>query len=174
MLVIDENRLFDNNTVYVKNMANLVKRDRNHPSVIVWSFCNEVDCEGEHEAGGPAFQAVTDKLDGSRPTLANMFTFHDLLSDTIDVQGFSHRDRKTLEQCHAELPNKPIIQSECCSCNTMRDTDEGCETMSDNPHTTCDQKSFNARCLEKLVNASDGIEYSSGTFIWTLLDYYGA
>ena len=55
----------------------------------------------------------------------------------------------------------------------MRDVDEGCETMSDNPKTTCDQKSFNARCLETLVNASDGTEYASGTFVWTLLDYYG-
>ena len=173
MVVIDENRLFDNNTQYVKNMADLVKRDRNHPSVIVWSFCNEVGCEGDHEAGGPAFQSVATTLDGSRPTLANMFTFHDLLSDTIDVQGFSHRHRDTLDKCHADLPDKPIIQSECCSCNTMRDVDQGRETMSDNPHTPYDQKSFNARCLENLVNASDGTAYSSGTFVWTLLDYYG-
>jgi hypothetical protein len=35
------------------------------------------------------------------------------------------------------------------------------------------QKSFNARCLESLVNASDGVDYSSGTFVWTLFDYYG-
>jgi Domain of unknown function (DUF4982)/Glycoside hydrolase family 2 C-terminal domain 5 len=52
-------------------------------------------------------------------------------------------------------------------------TDEGCETKKDNPHSGCDQKAFNGRCLENLVNASDGAEYSSGTFIWTLFDYYG-
>jgi hypothetical protein len=45
--------------------------------------------------------------------------------------------------------------------------------MKDNPHYACNQKAFNARCLENLVNASDGVEYSSGTFIWTLFDYYG-
>ena len=45
-------------------------------------------------------------LDGSRPTLANMFTFGDLLSDTIDVQGFSHQSRAKLKQCHAKLPHK--------------------------------------------------------------------
>jgi hypothetical protein len=173
MVVIDENRLFDNNTKYVQNFANLVKRDRNHPSVIVWSFCNEVGCEDDHETGGPAFQAVANELDGSRPTLANMFTFHDLLSDTIDVQGFSHQHRDKLDNCHKDMPEKPIVQSECCSCNTMRDVDEGCETEGDNPHTDCDQKSFNARCLQNLVNASDGTSYASGTFVWTLLDYYG-
>ena len=170
---MDENRLFDNNTAYVENMKDLVKRDRNHPSIIIWSFCNELGCEGDHENGGPAFQQITTEYDGTRPTLANMFTFNDLLSNTIDIQGFSHRGRKDLDDCHAALPDKPIFMSECCSCNTMRSEDVGCETKSDNPHYACDQISFNARCLEQRVNASDGVEYAIGTMVWTLFDYYG-
>jgi len=71
------------------------------------------------------------------------------------------------------MPDKPIMMSECCSCNTMRNADIGCETMKDNPHSTCDQAAFNARCLERTVNASDGVEYAAGTFVWTLFDYYG-
>ena len=31
-------------------LCELVKRDRNHPAVVIWSFCNEAGCEGEHEA----------------------------------------------------------------------------------------------------------------------------
>ena len=58
---------------------------------------------------------------------------------TMDVQGFSHQSRSKLEQCHAKLPDKPIFLSECCSCNTMRDEDEGCETTHDNPHKACTQ-----------------------------------
>ncbi|KAL3927848.1 MAG: hypothetical protein SGPRY_002644, partial [Prymnesium sp.] len=93
MVVMDENRLFSNDTQArapglqirenlfdasdqqdVVNMGALVRRDRNHPSVVIWSFCNEGGCEGSHEAGGPLFQEVTYKYDGTRPTLANMFT----------------------------------------------------------------------------------------------------
>jgi hypothetical protein len=133
MVVLDENRLFGNNSHYVDNMQALVKRDRNHPSVILWSFCNELDCQGEHEAAGPAFQQVVDTLDGTRPTLANMMKYGGILSDTVDVQGFSHRPRETLDQCHEALPEKPIMMSECCSCNTMRGEDAGCETAYDNP-----------------------------------------
>lgn len=137
IVVMDENRLFDDNPHYIHNMGALVKRDRNHPSVVIWSFCNEGACEGKHETGGPPFQAISTELDGTRPTLANMFTFNDLLSNTIDVQGFSHQSRQKLEACHAALPHKPIYMSECCSCNTMRDEDVGCETLRDNPHYSC-------------------------------------
>jgi len=175
IVVMDENRLFANETKYVINMGIMVKRDRNHPSVVIWSFCNEAGCEGSHEAGGPRFREISYRYDGTRPVLANMFTFGDLLSNTIDVQGFSHQSRTKLEQCHARLPHKPIYMSECCSCNTMRDEDEGCETMSDNPHNSCIQKSFNARCAESnhATNASDGVNYAIGTMVWTLFDYYG-
>lgn len=40
-------------------------------------------------------------------------------------------------------------------------------------HYDCNQAAFNGRCLERLVNASDGTEYASGTFVWTLFDYIG-
>ena len=89
VVVMDENRLFGNASAYISNMGAMVKRDRTHASVVIWSFCNEFGCEGAHEAGGPAFRDVAYHLDGSRPTLANMFTFGDLLSNTIDVQARS-------------------------------------------------------------------------------------
>ena len=54
---------------------------------VIWSFCNEGGCEGSREQGGPRFQAIAQEYDGSRATLANMFTFNDLLSKTIEVQG---------------------------------------------------------------------------------------
>ena len=127
------------------------------------------------ERGGPRFYEVAHEYDGTRPTLANMFTFGDLLSNTIDVQGFSHQTREKLDTCHAKLPDKPIYMSECCSCNTFRDEDEGCETLHDNPHNACTQKSFNARCTEAnwSTNASDAVAYAAGTMVWTLFDYYG-
>ena len=171
IVVMDENRLFANYTPFVENMAYMVKRDRNHPSVVIWSFCNEAGCEGSQEEGGPRFREAAYALDGTRPTLANMFTFNDLLSRTIDVQGFSHKDRETLNQCHAKMPNKPIYMSECCSCNTMRDEDVGCE--SSDGSSTCVQKSFNADCVQSQTNASNGIDYAMGTMVWTLFDYYG-
>ena len=42
---MDENRLFANSSKYVANMGALVRRDRNHPSVVMWSVANEPDSE---------------------------------------------------------------------------------------------------------------------------------
>lgn len=38
-----------------------------------------------------------------------MFTFNDLLSHTIDVQGFSHQNRAKAQACHKALPDKPCV-----------------------------------------------------------------
>ena len=171
IVVMDENRLFANDTAFVNNMGDLVRRDRNHPSVVIWSFCNEAGCEGGQETGGPRFKAVTYAEDGSRPVLANMFTFNDLLSRTIDVQGFSHQSREKLDNCHAQMPDKPIFMSECCSCNTMRDEDVGHE--SSDGRSKLIQKSFNADCVQSQTNASNGADYAVGTMVWTLFDYFG-
>ena len=41
------------------DMAALVQRDRSHPSVILWSFCNEVGCLNETAAA--FFRAIAYK-----------------------------------------------------------------------------------------------------------------
>ena len=82
----------------------------------------------------------------------------DLLSRTIDVQGFSHQSREKLDNCHAQMPDKPIFMSECCSCNTMRDEDVGHE--SSDGRSGLIQKSFNADCVQSQTNASNGADYA--------------
>lgn len=163
--VMDENRLLANTSEDEREFRDLVRRDRMHPSVVVWSFCNEAGCESSNEeAGGPRFQRAAYDLDGSRPTLANMFTYNDLLSKTIDLQGFSHQGRSKYEAAHAAMPKKPLWASECCSCNTMRGEIGSGDGL---------QNEFNAECQQSQTNATDGIDYAIGTTVWTLFDYYG-
>ena len=105
MLVMDETRQFNSETESVDNMAKLVQRDRNHPSVAMWSFCNEVACEpprehpnaSEPQAGAAPFHAEALAEDPTRPTSANTpgwrghwppYTPDDRLTDVIEIQVF--------------------------------------------------------------------------------------
>ena len=66
LLVWDENRNFANNTQYLQDQADMINRDKNHPSVIIWSLCNEGGCmEGSANGGnvGKMFEAIIHRID---------------------------------------------------------------------------------------------------------------
>ena len=84
MLVMDENRHLGDtedgkaspNTPYadLHEVQSMVLRDRNHPSVIMWSMCNEEPIQNS-EAGARIFSAmkkVVDDADGTRPVTCAM------------------------------------------------------------------------------------------------------
>jgi hypothetical protein len=41
---MDETRELHSDPISIMNMGAMVKRDRNHASVVIWSFCNEGGC----------------------------------------------------------------------------------------------------------------------------------
>ena len=45
-------------------MGDMIQRDRSHPSVIWWSFCNEVGCNNESSA--KAFREISKLWDPTR------------------------------------------------------------------------------------------------------------
>jgi beta-galactosidase/beta-glucuronidase len=131
VLVWDENRDF--NQLNTMDMERLVRRDRNHASVVMWSACNEIECwvSGDANATGAQMRAATKKWDTTRPFTANLNQVNELsprfndtlnyLSPQLDVLGFSHKSVATdgAASMHAALPSKPVISSECCSCRTQ-------------------------------------------------------
>lgn len=184
-LVMDETRQFNALNSSVDALAALVRRDRNHPSVAMWSFCNEAACEvAGAQLGAPLMNAAARTIDGTRPTAANTPGWHgkyppwvptpDLLTANIDIQGFSHTSagaNNAAIQFHKQNSTKPTFGSECCSCNTMRDEDVGCE--SSNGRSLCVQKSFSADCAQAQTSVYDNPEFVVGTMVWTLFDYLG-
>ena len=167
IIVWDENREFGNNPIWVQNQKDMVRRDRNHPSVMAWSFCNEGGCnhQNQDEMIGKQFRNVSYEEDPYRPVTANMNgDIGGGLSMVIDIQGFSHRHGKDFDSFHEKFPSKPLIGSECCSCVTQRGEDFPSKTVLGN---------FNGNCNSEQTEYQLNRGYVAGCMVWTLFDYYG-
>jgi len=189
MLAVDENRDYGGQigqggttpeTVAEElgDMKALISRDRSHPSVLVWSFCNEVGCKNESAA--QAFRAVSKAADPSRLVTQNHLGTN-LSSFFLDVQGFSHKHADVYAKFHAQHPDKPMMATECCSCMSQRGVDEdmcphpqdgGCEDGPKVPPGVFYNNNI-GQCTADQVVESDSLDYLTGTFVWSGFDYLG-
>ncbi len=122
MLVMDETRHFNASTEYLQQLRWLVRRDRNHPSVILWSLFNEEGLEVNEEGMEIArvMNAVVKQLDTTRPTTgaqnkgqlgwdgkANPKN----AAQVLDVVGINYQTDE-YAKIRAAYPDKPIVSTE--------------------------------------------------------------
>lgn len=163
MLVIDEafdgwresKNKFDYSIYFDKwwqrDLAAMVLRDRNHPSIFCWSIGNEVIERKKLEVVMTA-QKLTDlvhKLDGTRPVTSALaawdsdWEIYDPLAAVHDIVGYNYMLFRAPAD-HKRVPSRVIMQTE----------------------------SFPRGAFDnwKLVTSN---EYVLGDFVWTALDYLG-
>src|SRR5208282_1673654 len=72
MIVMDENRLLGSDEENMRRFEAFIRRDRNHPSVCIWSICNEESLQTEDVAArvGTTMQDRLLQLDSTRPVTA--------------------------------------------------------------------------------------------------------
>ena len=99
-----------------KDITDMVVRDRNHPSVIVWSIGNEVseawrtDDEGVERAR--ELNAIVKALDPTRPTmLACQQGFQDKIADVADLVGYNYLEPRMVAD-HRRFPERKMFVSE--------------------------------------------------------------
>ncbi|MHC4912477.1 MAG: beta-galactosidase GalB, partial [Planctomycetota bacterium] len=108
------NKLFDEWAE--KDTRALLKRDRNHPSIIFWSTGNEIPELGTFPGKKKAkmFTEICREMDPTRPVTSGIHLSIKLdqeLADCFDVLGLNYwQDR--YEKVHQEFPNKPLLSTE--------------------------------------------------------------
>ncbi|MHC4570905.1 MAG: beta-galactosidase GalA [Planctomycetota bacterium] len=177
MLVMDEIRMSGSSKDKLDELAGMVRRDRNHPSVIMWALGNEEGAIQGSDIGGRIIRSmkrVVRELDPTRPvTLAMNGDWGSVVTEALDVQGCNYIRPKnmTLDQLHEKFPNKPIILTESCCHSTARgvyEPDEAGRLTSYDENPACWGKTAEDMwtwCIER--------PWMAGTFIWTGFDYAG-
>ena len=116
MLVLDEQRLLNSSPEYMSQFERLLKRDRDHPSVFLWSIGNEEGWIQTTTTGKRIAQTLLAKqkeLDPSRTStyaadVANVFKG---VNEIIPVRGFNYR-QFGIADYHKDHPTQPIIGTE--------------------------------------------------------------
>ncbi|MDR3692514.1 MAG: beta-galactosidase GalA [Fimbriimonas sp.] len=184
MVVMDENRHLGNATGPktpsgtpiddFPELREMILRDRNHPSIVMWSMCNEEPLQGTPE-GGKIFAAMENEVhrwDTTRPCSCAMNgSWGYGISLVEDLQGGNY-DPRGYDAYHKKFPNQPFFGSETASAVSTRG-----EYVNDRVKGYVSAYDRNAppwaQPAEVAWKAIADRPYVAGGFVWTGFDYKG-
>jgi beta-galactosidase len=175
MLVMDETRMMSSNPEGLSELERLIKRDRNHPSVFIWSLANEEPEQGNTRGARivATMKRLQRRLDPSRLCTTAMNNGYGGVgvSTVVDVQGFNYNDGQ-IDAYHHAHPQQPMIGTETASSLATRgiyanDAARGYMSAYDT------EKPAWGNTAEEWWSFYDEREFLAGGFAWTGFDYRG-
>jgi beta-galactosidase len=174
----DYGKYFD--TWAQQDVQDWVRRDRNHPSVVMWSIGNEIPQQGE-----PKGYTIAQNLikwvkadDKSRP-ITQALNYQGLLGPLLDMVGYNYGWGSSYDNDHRNNPNWVIFGSETSSAvrtrgvyhlptsqNILTATDMQCSSY-DNSVVSWGHSAEDSWEIDKTRS------FVAGQFIWTGFDYIG-
>lgn len=174
-LVMDEARWFESTKEAMEQLDVLVRRDRNRPSVILWSTGNEeyFFTTDQGRRIHKAIAAHIRKLDPERFITAaqDKAPERSAIYEDCDVIGINY-NLDLYEQVHEQYPHKAVFSSECCATGTTRDWNFpsfGSERIRDKDADT--NSWFTSR--EKVMKTLHSRPYVFGAFQWIAVEHRG-
>ncbi|MBQ9642674.1 MAG: DUF4982 domain-containing protein [Lachnospiraceae bacterium] len=164
-------------------------RDRNHPSLLMWSIGNEIyDTHADPERGAALtaeLKALVEQWDprgNGRITIgSNWMPWENAqhCADILKIAGYNYGE-KYYEAHHAAHPDWVIYGSETSSivqsrgiyhfplsAKRLSDEDGQCSALGNSP------TSWGAQSMERCVVIDRDLPYSMGQFLWSGIDYLG-
>ncbi|MEK3837118.1 MULTISPECIES: sugar-binding domain-containing protein [unclassified Paenibacillus] len=171
-----------------RDVASWVRRDRNRPSLLMWSIGNEIydthaDSRGQELTRElQAEVLIHDPRRNAFVTIgSNYMPWENAqkCADIVKVAGYNYAE-KYYEQHHREHPDWIIYGSETCSTvqsrgvyhfplaqSVLADDDQQCSSLGNS------STSWGAKSTEACITADRDAAFSLGQFLWTGFDYIG-
>ena len=177
ILVLEENRLTGVNDEHIRLLRRMIERDRNHPSIILWSIGNEEWGTEWKDKGTKITESMREYchlLDPTRlMTVASSSGPHILV--TADVAGYNYIHQHKIDDLRAQYPERKAVGTEETTGSGTRgiyfDDPENGRMASLNRRSDTRDSTFNVigRGWKYYLERS----WLGGLFYWTGLDYRG-
>ena len=177
ILVIDENRLSGINDEHIRLLERMIKRDRNHPSIILWSDGNEewgMENTVQGKRVAEAMREYTRLFDPTRPsTMANAGGAE--MIKGLDVVGFNYIVQNDVDNRKKNNPTWKIVGTEeTTGCGTRGIYfDSPGRMVSLNRQPSPDTQKPIANVIERGWKFYAERPWAAGLFYWTGFDYRG-
>ena len=177
MLVMDESRLMGSDSANLKKWDDLIRRDRNHPSVAIWCIANEqfmVQDTPQAASVARTMQDYVKQLDPLRP-VSYASPEDDVfrgINSVIEVRGWNYHYGPQMDRYHAAHPTQPNFGSEQASV-------VGTRGIYTNDHLAGYVAAYDVVWPGWTTTAESWWSYFaprpwlSGAFVWTGFDYRG-
>ncbi len=149
------------------DLATMIRRDRNHPSIIMWSMCNEEGLQGKQEGADliTEMMKVVHRYDTTRPITSAMNAGWNTngIASVEEIIGVNY-STKNYDQIHKNHPEKMMFGSEDTNEKTTRGEYEDVAA-------TGMRSGYNMSDKEWLTVFNR--PFMAGSFTWTGFDYKG-
>jgi beta-galactosidase len=177
LLVLDENRMLSSSEEGIKDLETMLYRDRNHPSIFMWSMENEEWIQGTVMGARilETLVATTHKIDPTRKVTAAMNHARNDggYSDKLDVVGYNYGDKKLAYVTdHEKYPQRIQFCTETTSFVSTRGEYENSWGKSVCSNSTIWQPDWGPYPGEDWADIVK-YPYLGGLFVWTAFDYRG-
>jgi beta-galactosidase len=166
-----------------RDLRDMARRDRNHPSIIMWSIGNEIPEQKDPEGWKQArrLTGFFHQEDPTRPTTSAFNNWEDAirnkLADEVDIPGFNYKPTR-YQAIRKDHPHWIIYGSETASCVSSRGTYHLPLEKYDK-HPSLQISSYDiiappwAYCPDVEFAAQEATPALLGEFVWTGFDYLG-
>ncbi|MBK0383893.1 DUF4982 domain-containing protein [Pedobacter sp. SD-b] len=168
-----------------KDLEAMILRNRNHPSVIMYSIGNEIREQGSKD-GYKVAQYLTDichQTDSTRPTTAAFNNWDAAikngLANAVDIPGWNYKPQ-FYAKIHKDYPNWVVYGSETVSTVSSRGAYElpaepaQMKTRANNQSSSYDLEYCSWSQLPDMEwQSQDKNDFVAGEFVWTGFDYLG-